>query len=122
MTSHKELIVYQKSIDFVTKIYQVTQQFPKEEMFGLTNQIRRAAVSIPSNIAEGSARKHNKELIQFIYIALGSSTEIETQLLIAKNIKYITDETFNELNSSVVEISKMLIGLIRSLDNNKVSG
>ena len=81
--NHKDLDVWKKSMDLVEAVYALTKSFPDDERFGLTNQIQRAAVSVPSNIAEGSARKSDKELIQFIYIALGSLSEIETQYLIA---------------------------------------
>lgn len=118
MNSHKDLIVYQKSIEFVTKIYETTNNFPKEELFGLTSQLRRAAISIPSNIAEGFARRHNKELTQFLYVSLGSAVEIETQLLIAKNINYINEEIYIMLTNLLSEISKMLIGLIHKLESN----
>jgi four helix bundle protein len=119
LNSHKDLVVWQKSIEFVTKIYETTNNFPKEELFGLTSQLRRAAISIPSNIAEGFARKHNKELIQFLYVSLGSSVEIETQLLIAKNINYINDEIYLSLTNHLSEISKMIIGLIRKIEGKK---
>ena len=118
MNSHKDLIVYQKSIEFVTKIYETTNNFPKEELFGLTSQLRRAAISIPSNMAEGFARRHNKELTQFLYVSLGSAVEIETQLLIAKNINYINEEIYIMLTNLLSEISKMLIGLIHKLESN----
>lgn len=118
MNSHKDLIVYQKSIEFVTKIYETTNNFPKDELFGLTSQLRRAAISIPSNIAEGFARRHNKELTQFLYVSLGSAVEIETQLLIAKNINCINEEIYIMLTNLLSEISKMLIGLIHKLESN----
>jgi four helix bundle protein len=118
LNSHKDLVVYQKSIEFVTKIYETTNNFPKEELFGLTSQLRRAAISIPSNIAEGFARRHNKELTQFLYVSLGSAVEIETQLLIAKNINYINEEIYIMLTNLLSEISKMLIGLIHKLESN----
>lgn len=86
--------------------------FPKEEIYGLTHQMRRAAVSIPSNSAEGSARNSNKEYIQFLYIALGSWAELETQLIIAVNLDYINSTEFNELKVQLDEIGKMLNGLI----------
>ena len=121
MNSHKDLVVWQKSIEFVTKVYETTNNFPKEELFGLTSQLRRAAISIPSNIAEGFARKHNKELIQFLYVSLGSSVEIETQLLIAKNINYINDEIYISLTNHLSEISKMIIGLIRKIEGKNRS-
>lgn len=87
--SHKDLIVYQKSLDLVEQVYLLTTIFPESEKFGLTSQIRRASISIPSNIAESAGRKHKKEFIQFLYIALGSLNEIETQLEIAKRLGYM---------------------------------
>ncbi|WP_187477629.1 four helix bundle protein [Amniculibacterium sp. G2-70] len=113
MQIHKDLEVWQKGISFVTDIYQVTNNFPKEELYGLTNQIRRAAVSIPSNIAEGSARQSNKEFIQFLYIALGSLMEVETQLIISKNLFYIPEDIFTTTQLKINELGKMLNGLIK---------
>ena len=112
--THKNLDVYIRSIEFVTLIYEVTKAFPKYELFnGLANQMRRAAVSIPSNIAEGAARRSNKEYIQFLYIAIGSNSELEPQIQIAKNLKYIDDNLFNELNRYQDDIGRMLMGLIK---------
>lgn len=111
--THRELDVWKKSIDFVTKLYKETVDFPKQEAYGITNQIRRAAISIPSNIAEGAARDSNKEYIRFLYIALGSIAEIETQLIIANNLHYFDDESFNKLEEDRDEIARMLYGLIR---------
>jgi len=111
--THKDLDVWKKSIDFVTQLYKVTDVFPKEEIYGLTNQMRRAAISVPSNIAEGSARKSNKEFIQFLHIALGSCVEIETQLIISNNLKFMNDESFLELDKERDKIGRMLFGLIR---------
>lgn len=115
MKTHKDLDAWNLSIDLVTDIYSRTKQFPSEEKFGLTNQIRRAAVSIPSNIAEGAARNSNKEFIRFLYIALGSAKELETQLIISLNLKFISKEHFDVLNSQLEVISKLLIGLIKYL-------
>lgn len=112
MKTHKDLDVWKKSVDFVTTIYIETQNFPKGEIYGLTSQMRRAAVSISSNIAEGSARQGNKELVQFLYIALGSAVELDTQLIIARNLTYINEEEFIQLISKLEEIGKMLNGLI----------
>jgi len=84
--THKDLIVYQKGIQLVTEIYKFTSTFPDEEKFGLTSQFRGAAISVPANIPEGSSRKSTKEFIQFLYIALGSASEIETLLEISKNL------------------------------------
>lgn len=111
--THKDLDVWRKSMDFVTKLYKTTAVFPKEEMYGLSSQMRRAAVSIPSNIAEGAARKSNKEFIQFLHIALGSTVEIETQLIVSKNLKFIDEELFVILDKERNEIGRMLYGLIR---------
>ncbi len=115
MKCHKDLHVWQKSIELVTDIYTLTKEFPKEELFGLTSQLRRAAISIPSNIAEGSARNHNKEFIQFLYIAQGSCAEIETQLIIAKNLNLISENTLKLLTERIADIRNMLVGLIKSL-------
>ena len=110
--SHEDLQVWQMAIDFVTDLYKVTNDFPKSELYGLTNQIRRASVSIPSNIAEGSARNSTKEYIQFLYIALGSTAEVETQLLISKNLGYTND---TNLSIQIKNIKGKLINLIASL-------
>lgn len=112
MKTHKELVVWQKSMEMVKYLYQVTQSFPKEEMYGITSQIRRAAVSIPSNIAEGFGRGYEKELIHFLYIALGSASEMETQLLICRDIAYLSDAQYERLDSMNSEIMKMLTALI----------
>ena len=106
--NHKDLEVWKKSMDLVESVYQMTNSFPDSEKFGLTNQIRRAVVSIPSNIAEGSGRKSDKELIQFIHIAIGSLAEVETQYLISIRLKYI-DKNENIENELVV-LNKLLIG------------
>ena len=113
MKSHRDLDVWNLSVEFVTEIYDLSRRFPEDEKFGLTSQIRRAAVSISSNIAEGAARGSRKEFMRFLYIALGSLAEIETQLLIATNLGYLI---VNEgIDSQVVKIRKMLLGLIRNL-------
>ena len=117
MSTHKDLIVWKKSIEFVTEVYKITSTFPSEEKFGLVSQLRRASVSIPSNIAEGAARNHDKEFIQFLSISLGSASEIETQLIIALNLNFISEDMFNELNLENMEIKKMLSGLIKSIKN-----
>jgi len=112
MKTHKDLDVWKLSIDFVTDIYKVTSSFPKEDQFGLTNQIRRAAVSVPSNIAEGAARNSDKEYLRFLYISLGSIQEIDTQLLIALNLDFISSSDFDNLIIQLEQIAKMLIRLI----------
>jgi four helix bundle protein len=99
MRDHKELDVWKESVELVTEIYTATRLFPKEEVYGLTNQVRRAAVSIPSDIAEGAARQTSKEFMQFLYIALGSVAELETQLIIAENLHYIETKRYCKSNS-----------------------
>ena len=111
--THKDLDVWKRSMGFITLLYKLTTNFPKNEIYGLTNQMRRAAVSIPSNIAEGAARKSNKEYIQFLYIALGSAAELETQLIVSKNLNFIDDKSFDLLIKERDEIAQMLFGLIR---------
>ncbi|WP_264534650.1 four helix bundle protein [Flavobacterium sp. N1736] len=118
MSHFKKILVWQKSISLVTKIYKATKTFPKEEIFGLTSQIRRSSVSIPSNIAEGSGRGSNKDFLRFLYISLGSIFEMQTQLEIAKNIIYINEEEFNNLYEDSREIERMLASLIRKLKDN----
>ncbi|QOR62595.1 four helix bundle protein [Sulfurovum sp. ST-21] len=114
---YKELVVWQRSIELVTDIYQLVKCLPKEELFALSDQIKRCAVSIPSNIAEGSGRNTTKEFIQFLYISLGSASELETQLIIGKNVGFFNDLDvyFKEIN----EIRRMLNGLINSLKNKE---
>jgi len=113
--THKDLIVWQKSVVFVTEIYKFTSSLPDNEKFGIISQLRRAAVSIPTNIAEGAARHSTKEFIQFIYISLGSVSEIDTLLLIVGNLKYSDVSELSKLNLQVDEIKKMLTALIKSL-------
>ncbi len=106
--NHKDLEVWKKSMDLVEIVYQLTSDFPDSEKFGLTNQIRRAVVAIPSNIAEGSGRKSDKELIQFLHIALGSLAEVETQYLISLRLKYCVQNEI--LENEIVALNKLLIG------------
>jgi four helix bundle protein len=111
--SHKDLDVWKRAINLVTAVYAVSRGFPADEIYGLTSQMRRAAVSIPSNIAEGAARDSKKDFVRFLYIALGSLAELETQLLIAYNLSFLNET--DELSSEVKEIRNMLLGLIRHL-------
>jgi len=115
MNSYKELIVWQKSIELSKEIYSITEQFPKSEIFGIINQMRRAAISIPSNIAEGYARGHRKEYLQFLSVAFGSGAELETQILIAKKLNFIKEVEYKKILSLLEEIMKMLNKLISSL-------
>ena len=115
MQSYKDLIVWQKSIILVTELYRATEKFPRDEIFGLTSQIRRAAVSVPANIAEGYARKHNKEYVQFLRIAYGSGAELETHLILAKNLNFLQDTEIQKASSILDEIMRMLNKLISTL-------
>lgn len=113
--THKDLEVWQKSVSFVTAIYKATDAFPNKEIYGLTSQIRRSAVSIPSNIAEGAARKNKAEFKQFLYIALSSGAELETQLIIANNLEYFKENQSKILLDELYSISRMIQGLIKSI-------
>jgi four helix bundle protein len=115
MKTHKDLIVWKKSIEFVTELYQVTSKFSSTEIYGVVSQIRRASVSIPANIAEGAGRNHRKEYKQFIGISLGSASELETLLIISKNLKYINEEVHKSLSIELEGIMRMLINLQRAL-------
>jgi four helix bundle protein len=114
---HKDLDVWKRSIDLVLQIYKVTDTFPKHELYTLTSQMRKAAVSIPSNIAEGAGRKNRKEFIQFLYVSLGSLAELETQLIIAEKLGYFPSAEPYE--TAIVDIKKMLNGLIGYLRDSK---
>jgi len=110
--THKDLDVWNKSMELAEKIYLLAGKFPKEEQYGIVSQIKRSAISVPSNITEGAARNSNKEFIQFLYVALGSLSEIETHLLLANRFKFIQEVT---LLSNIESIRKMLLGLIKFL-------
>lgn len=112
---HKKLDVWKKAIDLVQKIYELTKIFPKNEDFSLTNQMRRAAISVPSNISEGAARQTKKEFIQFLHMAQGSLSELDTQMEIAIRLGYLKDDHFSEVLSLINDIDRMLTGLIKSL-------
>lgn len=120
MRTHKDLEVWIKSVDLVTEIYRITSTFPKVEIFGLSAQIRKAAISIPSNIAEGAARKSFKEFLHFLYISLGSQQELETQLLISKNLMFLSDSDYLHVTSEVETVGKLLNGLIKSIKNKHI--
>ncbi|NMA14315.1 MAG: four helix bundle protein [Clostridia bacterium] len=111
-----KLIVWQKSHELVLKIYEITKGFPKDEMFGLTSQIRRAAVSVPSNIVEGKARGSNKEYKRFLLMARGSLEEVKYQLLLARDLKYIDDNTYKVVLRMAEDVGRLLNGLMVSLD------
>ena len=115
INNHEDLKVWQESMILVTRIYDITKSFPNSETYGIVSQIRRSAISIPSNIAEGAARNHKKEFIQFLYISLGSLAELETQLMISLNLNYIDMKNLEEISNSIRYIRSMLSGLIKSL-------
>ena len=110
--AHKKLDVWQESVTLATYIYQITEKFPKTEIYGLTSQMRRAAVSIPSNVAEGAARASLKEFSQFLNIAGGSLSELDTQIEIAHKLLFLTDDQKQEINIKIESISGKLAGLI----------
>lgn len=115
MRSHEKLDVWKKSMDFVVKVYKMTEGFPSDERFGLTSQIRRASVSIPANIAEGAARESDKEFIRFLSIAQGSASEVETELLIANRLGFPSDENHVSARCALDEIGRMAMGLSNHL-------
>jgi len=113
LKTHKDLDVWKDSRKLVSLIYELTSKFPKEEVYSLTAQIKRAAISIPSNIAEGAARDSNKEFIHFLFISLGSVAELDTQLIIARDLNFINEKEINDITGKLDNIGKMLSGLIR---------
>ncbi len=115
LKSYKELKVWQRSIELVKEVYEVTKKFPKSEVYGLSIQMRRAAVSIPSNIAEGYLRKNLKEYLQFLRVAYGSAAELETQIIITKDLYQNVD--YQKAESLLEEVQKMLNAMIKKLEN-----
>jgi four helix bundle protein len=109
MRDFSKLFIWQKSHKLVMSIYDITNRFPKSEMFGLTSQIRRASASIPINISEGCGRGSNKDFARFLQIAIGSACEVEYELLLAKELKYIEDQEYQNLSKEIVSIRKMII-------------
>ena len=112
--THKDLQIWHEGLSLVERIYNVTAKFPSHETYGLTSQMRRAAVSIPSNIAEGAARQTGKEFIQFLYIALGSLSELETQCIIAQRLNYFEDQSFIEI---IEALRRKLLNFIKYRKN-----
>src|SRR5688572_21429876 len=108
--SFKDLVVWQQSIELSVLAYQTTRVFPKDELFGLTSQIRRAAASIPANIAEGWGREGTKEFIQFLRQAQGSLNELETHIILAQRLRYFTAELARDLHARIEAVGKMLYG------------
>jgi four helix bundle protein len=116
LRSFKELKVWEKAYQLCLKIYSVTRDFPPEERYGLTSQMRRSAISVPSNIAEGYGRKGTLEYIRSLYIAYGSNCELETQTLLSRDLGYIQEEEMPGVIDSIAEVERMLKSLIRSLE------
>jgi four helix bundle protein len=117
---YRDLIVWQKAMDLVETIYRTTTAFPREEIYGLTSQIRRAAISIPSNIAEGNGRNTTRDYVHFLGMAYGSVKEVETQVLIAERLRYINSSCSDEQVKTTGEIARLISGLTNSL-NRKIS-
>ncbi len=117
---YRDLIVWQKAMDLVEAIYRTTAGFPREEIYGLTSQLRRAAVSIPSNIAEGNGRNTTRDYLNFLGMAYGSIKEVETQVLIAERLQYVPSSDSNRLVQMTTEIARLLSGLMNSL-NRKIT-
>lgn len=118
MKSYRDLIVWQKSMNLVTLVYSLTSEFPENEKFGLTSQVKRSAVSIPSNIAEGYGRNYRKDYSRFLQIARGSLFECQTQIEISINLNFISIENCKEINELSIEVEKMLNSLINKLADN----
>jgi len=118
MTIHnfRELIAWQKAMELTKKVYLLTKAFPSDERYGLISQIQRAVVSIPSNIAEGAGRPTQKELVHFLSFALGSAYELETELLLAGDLNYISSEQSEQINTEVVEVQKLVYSLMKKFN------
>jgi four helix bundle protein len=121
LKNYQDLKVWQRSYQFCLDIYKITKGFPKEEIYGMTSQIRRSALSVPCNIAEGYGRKTTPEYIHSLYIAYGSNCELETQVLLSKDLDYIKVEDFKKLKADIEEVERMLKALIKSLEKRHLN-
>jgi four helix bundle protein len=117
MKTHKDLDLWKTSMDLVLELYRVTKHYPKEEVYGMISQMRRAAVSVPSSISEGAARKHPKEFIRFLQISSGSLSELETQVIISKQLSWLTEQDYLKIIGMINTIRAQLTGLERALQN-----
>ncbi|MHC4119351.1 MAG: four helix bundle protein [Planctomycetota bacterium] len=115
VTNFKDLKIWKVAIELVKKVYMVSSKLPKEERYGLTSQMRRCAVSIPSNVAEGFRRQHNKEFKQFLYISLGSCAELETQMITANELRYVDKDQMSQLCEDLDHVCRMTSKLMRTL-------
>jgi len=116
---HKKLDVWKRSVELVKHIYELTHKYPKSEAYGLTKQMRRSAVSVPANIAEGAARNTKKEFVQFLHMSQGSLSELDTHLEISRTLGYTEDDHLREISGTMTAVDKMLSGLIKSIKNAK---
>ena len=114
-SNYKNLVVWNRAIDLVPKVYQIIRQFPKEEMYALSDQIRRAVVSVPANIAEGQARQYPKEFLKHLSIAKGSLAELQTLIIVAQRLNYLNHDQLQEIEAQISEVAKPLHGLMNSL-------
>lgn len=121
LKNYKELKVWKKSYSLCLMIYRITRNYPKEEIYGLVSQLRRIAVSIPSNIAEGYGRKTTADYIRFLYISYGSLCELETQILLSGDLEYISKDFFNNICDDIAEVERMLKSLINSLEKKHLN-
>ncbi len=119
--SYQELLVWQKAMELVEGVYKATHAWPKEEIYGLTSQVRRAVVSVPSNIAEGQGRSSTREFLHHLSMAYGSLCEVETQLLVAQRLDYLNSDTARPLMTSAAEVGRLLNGLTRSLTDKLIT-
>lgn len=117
MRDYKNIKAYQLAEELVVQIYKVTKTFPKEELYGLTSQLRRAAVSVPTNIAEGASRNHKRDYLQFLYISRGSVAEVECLLQLGYKLGYLEDKQYRQIEGQRNEIAKTLFGLIRAVES-----
>jgi four helix bundle protein len=118
MRDIRKIQVWERAHQFALQVYKITSSFPKEELYGLTSQMRRAAISIPSNTAEGCGRDTQAELARFVHIAGGSASELEYQLILAHDLGYIGDEIYPDLNSAIYKIKRMLVGFEKAVKAN----
>ncbi|MCK4389079.1 MAG: four helix bundle protein [Desulfobacterales bacterium] len=113
--SYKDLLIWQKGIDLVVQVYKAVKAFPKEELYALSDQIKRSSVSVPSNIAEGQARQHTPEFRQFLHVSLGSLAELDTQIIIANKLGYLSERSLSPICNEITELRKMIFSLITKL-------
>jgi four helix bundle protein len=117
ISSYRDLVAWQKAVDLVVEVYKATKGYPQEERFGLALQMRRAVVSIPSNLAEGQGRSTRKDYVHFLHIARGSIQELETQIIVSEKLEFLSKETRDALLALIGEVGRLVNGLIRSLSS-----